>query len=52
MQCIGTSGAFEMVEGPLEFLSTVKLRPPTLELRWDRRDSFPNETGKWTLISR
>ena len=49
--CIGTSGSFEMVARPLEFLSSVKLRPPPLEVRWESRDTFPDEAGKWTLIS-
>ena len=49
---IGTSGSFGMVALPLEFLSTFKLRPPPLEVRRESRDSFPDEAGKWTLISR
>ena len=32
LECIGTSGSFEMVAGPLEFLSSVKLRLPPLEV--------------------
>ena len=36
----------------VEFLSSVKLRPPPLEVRREWGDSFPNEAGKWTLISR
>ena len=49
--CTGTSGPFEMVARPLEFLSSVKLRPPPLDVRWEHRVSFPDEAGKWTLIS-
>ena len=37
---------------PTEFLSSFKLRSPPLEVRREGRDSFPNEAGKWTLISR
>ena len=51
LECIGTSGSFEMVARPLEFLSSVKLRPPPPEVRWESRDTFPDEAGKWTLIS-
>ena len=40
-----------MVARPLEFLSSVKFRPPPLEVRWECRDSFLDESGKWTLIS-
>ena len=29
-----------------------KLRPPPLEVRQECQDSFPDEAGKWTLISR
>ena len=32
LECIGTSGSFGMVARPLEFLSSVKLRPPPLEV--------------------
>ena len=32
LECIVTSGSFEIVARPLEFLSSVKLRPPPLEL--------------------
>ena len=45
---LGLRGYFEMVARPLEFLSSVKLRPPPLEVLWEPRDSFPNEAGKWT----
>ena len=40
-----------MVARPLEFLSSVKFRPPPLEVRQERRDTFPDEAGKWTLLS-
>ena len=46
LEWIGASGSFGMVAQPLEFLSIIKLRPPPLEVRQQRRDS----TG--TLISR
>ena len=49
---IGTSGSVGIVAGPLEFLSSFKLRPPPLEVRRECQDSFPDEAGKWTLISR
>ena len=52
LECIGTSGSFGMVARPLEFLSSVKLRLPPLEVRWERQDSFPVEAGKWTLFSK
>ena len=51
LEWIGTSGSFGMVERPLEFLSTFKLRPPPLEVRAEGLDSFPDEPGKGTLIS-
>ena len=43
---------FQPVGRPLELLSSVKLSPPPLEVRQDPQDSFPDEAGKWTLISR
>ena len=49
---LGTSGSVGIVAGPLEFLSSFKLRPPPLEVRRECQDSFPDEAGKWTLISR
>ena len=52
LECIGTLGSFEMVAQPLELLSSGMLRPPPLEVRRESRDSFPDEAGKWTLISR
>ena len=36
-------GSFRIVARPVEFLSTFKLRPPPLEVPWDRWDSFPDE---------
>ena len=51
LECIGTMESFEMVARPLEFLSSVKLRPPPLEVRWEYWDSFPDEAGKWNLIA-
>ena len=52
LECIGTLGFFEMVARPLEFLSSFKLRQPPLEVRRECWDSFPNEAGKWTIMSR
>ena len=52
LECIGKLASFEMVTRPLEFLSSVKLRPPPLEVRQEPRDSFPDEAGKWTFLSR
>ena len=46
LEWIGTSGPFGIVTRPLEFLSSFKLRPPPLEMRRERRDSFPDEAGK------
>ena len=51
LECTGTLGSFEMVERPLEFLSSVKLSPPPLQVRQECWDSFPDEAGKWTLLS-
>ena len=51
LECIGTSGSFEMVARPLELLSRIKLKPPPLEMGWECQDSSPNEPGKWTLLS-
>ena len=34
-----------MVAGPLEFVSSIKWRPPLLELRRERRDSLPDENA-------
>ena len=48
----GTSGPFGMVVRFLDFLSTFKLKPPPLEVRRVCRDSFPDEAGTGTLISR
>ena len=52
LECIGISGSFGMVAGPLEFLSRFKLRPLTPEERQERQDSIPDEAGKWILILR
>ena len=52
LEWIGTSGSFGIVARPLEFLWTFKLRQPPLQVLLERRDSFPNEAGKWSLISR
>ena len=52
LEWIGTSGSFGIVALPLEFLSSLKLRPSPLEVRWEHRDSFLEEARKWTLISR
>ena len=52
LECTGTSGSSEMVARPLQFLSSDKLRPPPLEVQQECQDSFPNEAGKWNLISR
>ena len=52
LEWTGTLESFGMVGRPLEFLSTFKLRLPPFEVRWQRQDFFPDEAGKWTLISR
>ena len=52
LEWIGIMGSFGMVARSLDFLSTFKVRPPLLEVLRELRDSFPNEAGKWTLISR
>ena len=40
-----------MVARTLEFLLTFLLRAPPLEMRRERRESFPDEEGNGTLIS-
>ena len=50
LECIGKLASFEMVTRPLEFLSSLKLRPPPLELHQECQDCFPDAEGKWTLI--
>ena len=42
----GTSWSFRMVARPLEFLSSFKLRPPLIEVRRERRYSFPDKAEK------
>ena len=51
LECIGTSGSFEMLARPLEFLSSGKLKLTPLEVGQECQDSFPNEAGKWILFS-
>ena len=48
LEWIGTSGFFCIVQQPLEFLSSFKLRQVPLEVRRERWHIFPNELGKWT----
>ena len=43
--------SFKLVARPLEFLSSVKWRLPSLEVRQECRDSFPAEAGSQTLLS-
>ena len=43
LELIGTSGSFGMVVRPLEFLWSVNLRVPPLELQLEHQDSFPDE---------
>ena len=40
LECIVTLGSVGIVARPLEFLSSVKLRVPPLEVRQEHRDSF------------
>ena len=42
LEWIGTSRSYGMGAQPLEFLSSVKLRLPALEVQWERWDSFPD----------
>ena len=35
----------------LEFLSPFLWRPPPLEMRWERREFFPDHAGKGSLLS-
>ena len=46
LEWTGTSGSFGMVALPLEFLSTFKLRPPTLEVG---KPVFP-VTGPYFIV--
>ena len=41
-------GVFEMVTRPLEFLSSIKWRPPPLEVQQIHRNSFPPKQGNVT----
>ena len=52
LEWIRTSWSFGMVARPWEFFSSVKLRPPPPEMRWECWESFLEEAGKWTPISR
>ena len=52
LEWIWTLGSFRFVALPVKFLLTFKLRPPPLEVRQERQDSFPYKAGKWTVISR
>ena len=52
LEWIGTLGSFGMVAQLLEFLLSVKLRLPLLEVQQKCPDSFPDEAAKWTLLSR
>ena len=45
LECIGTMGSYGLVALPMEFLSSVKLRSPPLEVQLEPWDSFPNEAG-------
>ena len=51
LECIGTSGSFEVGAQTLEFHSSVKWRPSPLEVIQEPRDSVPEEAGKRTLLS-
>ena len=46
-----TSVSFGKMAGPLEVLSIFNLKALPLEVRRECRDSFLDESGKWTLIS-
>ena len=50
LEWIGILGSFGMVTRPLEFLSSVHLKLPPIEVRQECRYCFPDEAGKWTLI--
>ena len=51
LEWIGTSESFGIVAQSLEFLSSVKLRLPPLEVQREYRDAFPEGAGKWILLS-
>ena len=42
LEWIGTSGSFGMVARPLALLSRLKLRLPSLEVRQEHLESFPD----------
>ena len=52
LEWIETSGSLGIVARPLVFHSTFYWGSPHLEVGWECRDSFPDEAGKRTLISR
>ena len=51
LEWIRASGSFEIVARALEYLLRVYFRLPSLEVRRERQDSFPDEAGKGILIS-
>ena len=51
LECTGIWESFEIVEWPLEFLSSIKWRPPRLEMRQEGLDSLPDEAGECILYS-
>ena len=46
-----TSGGLWECDRTLEFRSTFLWRAPPLELRWERREFFPDHAGKGSLLS-
>ena len=49
---MGTSASFQMVSRTLEFLSSFNVRPASSLSVTGTQDSFADEAGEWTLISR
>ena len=46
LEGIGISESFEIVARPLEFLSSVKLRLPPLQVQRECQHCFPDEAGR------
>ena len=45
LEWIGTSGSFGILTPPLDFLSSINLRSPPLEVRREHRMPFPKKQG-------
>ena len=45
LEWIGTSGSFGILTPPLDFLSSINLRSPPLEVRREHQMPFPKKQG-------